>query len=160
KLKPLAETCGFTYEFLYAADLVDPQRGPLFQGTDEELILSRYPIQKHAVRLLHSALFVPGTQNRDQQFFARHVLFARIHHPVGPIDVFTTHLAASEDFGDNKCDSSVDFGNGVEVSVPCPTECDPLHQTVRECEALQVANFVKKHHHGPLPAFITGDLNA
>src|SRR4029434_1792684 len=63
KLPSLTEMCGFAYTLLYAADLIDPQRGPLFQGTDEELILSRYPILKQEVRLLPSALFVPGQQN-------------------------------------------------------------------------------------------------
>jgi endonuclease/exonuclease/phosphatase family metal-dependent hydrolase len=160
KLPSLTEMCGFAYTPLYAADLIDPQRGPLFQGTDEELILSRYPILKQEVRLLHSALFVPGPQNRAQQFFARHVLFARIDHPVGQLDVFTTHLAASEDFGDNTCDSRVSFpAAGMMFEVPCPAACD-RSQTVRECQARQVVNFVKKRHHGPAPAFIMGDFNA
>jgi endonuclease/exonuclease/phosphatase family metal-dependent hydrolase len=163
KLKPFAETCGFAYAFLYAADLIDPQQGPLFQRTDEELILSRYPIQQQEVRLLHSALYVPGEPTLH--FFARHVLFARIKHPVGPLDVFTTHLAASEDFGDNPCNSEVTFPpalfppDGLQFTVSCPAECAPS-QTVRECEARQVANFVKEHHHGPRPVFITGDFNA
>jgi endonuclease/exonuclease/phosphatase family metal-dependent hydrolase len=134
--------------------------GPFFQGTDEELILSRYPIVEHDLLLLHSALFTPD--DPTQQFFARHVLFARINHPVGPIDVFTTHLAASEDFGENMCASLVSFPfppGDITFDVPCPAECDPS-QPVRACEARQVANFVKKRHHGSLPAFITGDFNA
>jgi endonuclease/exonuclease/phosphatase family metal-dependent hydrolase len=160
KLEPFARVCGFKYEFLYAADLIRPLQGPFLQGLDEELILSRYPIQEHEVRLLHSAFFVPGLKNRARQFFARHVLFARIAHPVGPIDVFTTHLAASDDLGENPCDSHVSFpAVDIAFDVPCPAECDP-GMTIRECEAHQVANFVKKHHHGPLPAFITGDFNA
>jgi endonuclease/exonuclease/phosphatase family metal-dependent hydrolase len=160
KLEPFARVCGFQYEFLYAADLIGPLQGPFLQGIDEELILSRYPIQEHEVRLLHSTFFVPGIKNRARQFFARHVLFARIAHPVGPIDVFTTHLAASEDLGENPCDSHVSFpAVDIAFDVPCPAECDP-RMTIRECEAHQVANFVKQHHHGPLPAFITGDFNA
>ena len=174
KLKPLARVCGFKYEFLYAADLIDPQKGPLFQRTDEELILSRYPIAQAKVRLLHSALFVPDVSNAPPelrpflQAFARHVLFARIHHPVGLIDIFTTHLAASEDFGDNNCHSKESFSfplpdeqgtSNIMFDVPCPEECDPL-QTLRECEARQVANFVKELHKVGTPAFVTGDLNA
>jgi endonuclease/exonuclease/phosphatase family metal-dependent hydrolase len=159
-LEPFAGVCGFKYEFLYAADLISPLQGPFLQGLDEELILSRYPIQEQDVRLLHSAFFVPGLENRARQFFARHVLFARIAHPVGPIDVFTTHLAASDDLGENPCDSHVSFpAVDIAFDVPCPAECDGA-KTIRECEARQVANFVKEHHHGPLPAFITGDFNA
>jgi endonuclease/exonuclease/phosphatase family metal-dependent hydrolase len=152
KLKSLTEVCGFEYTLLY-----HPVPDTLFEGTDEELILSRYPIRQAEIRLLHSALFPPTLP--ALQFFARHVLFARIDHPVGPIDVFTTHLASSDDFGDNACNSLLDFGNGIVVVVPCPTECDPL-QTVRACEARQVARFVEERHDVLTPAFITGDFNA
>src|SRR5262249_19130021 len=41
-LPPLSQVCGFEYSLLYAADLVTPPQAPLLQGTDEELILSRY----------------------------------------------------------------------------------------------------------------------
>jgi endonuclease/exonuclease/phosphatase family metal-dependent hydrolase len=158
-LTPFAQVCGFEYRLLSATDLVTPPLAPVFQGTDEELILSRYPIVQEDIRLLHSALYVPT--NPALRFFARHVLFARIQHPVGLIDVFTTHLAASEDFGDNPCHSQVSFPllGGVTFDVPCPAECDPS-QTVRECEARQVANFVKELHGVSTPAFITGDFNA
>ena len=158
-LTPLSQVCGFEYSFLYAADLVTPPQAPVFQGTDEELILSRYPIVQQDVLLLHSALYEPT--NPALHFFARHVLFARIQHPVGVIDVFTTHLAASEDFGDNPCHSQVSFPllGGVTFDVPCPAACDPS-QTVRVCEARQVVNFVKAHHDVPTPAFLTGDFNA
>jgi hypothetical protein len=50
KLKPLARVCGFEYTPLYR-----PVPAPLFVGTDEELILSRYPILESEIRLLHSA---------------------------------------------------------------------------------------------------------
>jgi hypothetical protein len=43
--------------------------------------------------------------------------------------------------------------------VACPAACDPS-QTVRECEAVQVANFVTARHDVPTPAFLTGDFNA
>jgi len=166
--------CGYK-EVIYGADPAIPlDQRPLFEGTDEELILSRYPVMRDpttqkdikAILLLHSALYVPGEPNL--QFFARHVLFARIDHPVGPLDVFTTHLAASEDFGDNPCNSEVTFPpalfppQGLQFTVSCPAECDPS-QTVRACEARQVANFVKGRHvvsEVPTPAFITGDFNA
>jgi len=158
-LPPLSQVCGFEYNFLYAADLVTPPQAPLFQGTDEELILSRYPIVEQDLRLLHSALYDPT--NPALRFFARHVLFARIQHPVGLIDVFTTHLAASEDFGDNPCHSQLSFPlfGGVTFDVACPAECD-ASATVRVCEARQVVNFVKAHHDVPTPGFLTGDFNA
>jgi endonuclease/exonuclease/phosphatase family metal-dependent hydrolase len=165
KLKPFAAVCGFEYTYLYAADpTVAPDPSPLFQGTDEELILSRYPIVQHDLLLLHSALFPPDDPTHTQQFFARHVLFARVDHPVGLIDVFTTHLAASEDFGDNPCHSQVSFPSfGVTFDVPCPTAapsgCE-LTQTVRECQARQVARFVEQRHDVRTSAFITGDFNA
>jgi endonuclease/exonuclease/phosphatase family metal-dependent hydrolase len=152
QLESLAEVCGFAYTLLY-----QPVPGTLFEGSDEELILSRYPILQSDIRLLHSALFSPTIP--ALQFFARHVLFARIDHPAGPIDVFTTHLASSADFGDNACNSFLDFGNGIMVFVPCPAECDSS-QTVRVCQARQVAHFVTERHNVPTPAFITGDFNA
>jgi hypothetical protein len=46
--------------------------------------------------------------------------------------------------------------------VPCPEECD-LSQTIRECEARQVANFVKERRQDngdDTLIVITGDLNA
>lgn len=159
-LPSLAKACGFTYGVVFDhTALRNPLDLPCMpgRGIDEELILSRYPIKTPEIRLLHSALYVPGQPLL--QFFARHVLFVRIDHPVGPIDVFTTHLAASEDFGDNPCDSQVDFGNGFVVLVPCPAECDGA-KTVRQCEARQVANFVKELHDVSTSAFITGDFNA
>lgn len=161
------EDCGSEYKYVvYGTDLPLDQH-PLFEGTDEELILSRYPIEQPEIRLLHSALFVPTPPPHSSPFlqaFARHVLFVRIvDHPVGhPINVFTTHLAASEDFGDNPCDSLLRFPSaGLIFDVSCPAECDGT-ETVRQCEARQVANFVKEHlqdNDDPL-TLITGDFNA
>src|SRR5712691_10358182 len=70
--------------------------------------------------------------------------------------------------GDNTCHSNESFSlplpdeqgtANITFDVPCPAECDPS-QTVRECEARQVANFVQERHDVPTPAFITGDFNA
>jgi len=152
KLEPFAEVCGFRYELLYS-----PVLGTQFEGTDEELILSRYPIVDHEIRLLHSALFPP-----DQpflQFFARHVLFARIEHPVGLVDVFTSHLSASGDFATSACNSQVELGGFLIVKVPCPPECE-ASQTVRECQARQLALFVEERHDISTPAYVSGDMNA
>jgi endonuclease/exonuclease/phosphatase family metal-dependent hydrolase len=145
QLELQAQACDFQYELLYL-----PVSSTFFEGTDEELILSRYPILKAESRLLHSALY---------PFFARHVLFARIDHPVGPVDVFTTHLSSEADFATNACNSMVDFGGGLVISVPCPLECDSL-QTVRECQAQQLALFVEGRHDVRTPAYVSGDMNA
>ncbi len=153
KLGSFAEVCGFRYELLY-----QPVLNTAFEGTDEELILSRYPIVDSESRLLHSALF--PLDQPFLQFFARHALFARIDHPVGMIDVFTTHLSASGDFAANTCHSRVELGGGfIVVDVPCPPECDAT-QTVRECQARQLALFVEAHHDIATPAYVSGDINA
>ncbi len=152
QLGPLVTVCGFQYELLYL-----PVPGTFFEGTDEELILSRYPIVEAESRLLHSALFPPEIE--DLQFFARHVLFARIDHPVGPIDVFTTHLSSGSDFAANNCNSLADLGGGFMIFVPCPEECDPT-KSVRVCQALQLALFVEERHDVSTPAYVSGDMNA
>ena len=162
------EDCGSEYPYVrYSAALpLNPR--PLFEGTDGELILSRYPIEHAEVRLLHSALFVPLPPPNSSPFlqaFARHVLFARIiDHPVGhPIHVFTMHLAASDDLGDNPCDSLLSFPSaGLTFDVSCPAECDGA-ETVRQCQARQVANFVKEHlqeKDDDTLTVIAGDINA
>jgi endonuclease/exonuclease/phosphatase family metal-dependent hydrolase len=152
KLAPVAEVCGFQYKLLYL-----PAPSTQFEGTDEELILSRYPIVDSELRLLHSALFPPGQP--FLQFFARHVLFARIDHPVGMIDVFTTHLSSSGDFASNTCNSRAELGGVITIEVACPSECE-ASQTVRECQARQLALFVEERHDIATPAYVSGDMNA
>ncbi len=113
-------------------------------GVDEEMVLSRYPIVNSEVRQLHSALG-PG--------FTRHVLWVRIDHPVGPMDVFTTHLASGGDGATDLC-SSV-------MALPCPAECIAIPElTFRECQAIQLVDFVQEKHGLNTPALITGDLNS
>ncbi len=143
--------CGFRYELVFA-----PIPIGLIQVTDEELILSRYPVLDSETRLLHSALFVPGG---FPQLFARHALYVRVDHPTGPVDVFTTHLASGSDFATNACDSFADLGSGVTARVACPAECDPAG-SVRECQARQLVLFAEERHDVAHPAFVTGDLNA
>jgi endonuclease/exonuclease/phosphatase family metal-dependent hydrolase len=160
--------CSSAYPYISYSAALTPDPRPLFEGTDGALLLSRYPIEHAEVRLLHSALFVPLPPPNSSPFlqaFARHVLFARIvDHPVGhPIQVFTTHLAASEDFGDNPCASLLRFpAAGLTFDVACPAECDGA-ETVRQCEARQVANFVKEHlqeQGAETLTVIAGDINA
>jgi hypothetical protein len=89
----LAAACGFAYTVVF-----DPaaRRGAstLGRGIDEELILSRSPVLAQEVLPLYSPL---------APFFVRHVLYARLAHPLGPLDVFTTHLAAPSDLATAAC---------------------------------------------------------
>jgi endonuclease/exonuclease/phosphatase family metal-dependent hydrolase len=147
RLPALEHACSFAYHLIFdRAAARPPAQG---RGTDEELILSRYPVRVQEVRPLYNPL-VP--------FFFRHVLYARIHHPRGPVDVFTTHLGSSSDLASLPC--------GVNVLPPplasptCPAECLAFVDTVRECQARQVALFVEERHDVPEPAILSGDLNA
>lgn len=104
-------------------------------GVDDQLILSRYPVVEQEVLLLY----------RD----FRSLTYARIDHPIGPLDVVTTHLASSADRGDAPC---VD---------DCPRECVAAGAaTVRDCQAVQVAQYVDLRHDVDGPALVTGDFNA
>ena len=98
-------------------------------------------------------------------FFFRRVLHARIDHPVGLLDVFTTHLASDSDLATLPC--------GFQVPPPFPRARPPLVPptcmacndtgracSVRECQAKQAAAFVEAQHKGPKPALLSGDLNA
>jgi endonuclease/exonuclease/phosphatase family metal-dependent hydrolase len=83
----------------------------------------------------------------------RHALHARIDHPLGPIDVFSTHLASGSDFATNPC--------GAPPFGACPAECVLAGAaTVRECQAVQLAAFVTAEHDVDEPAFVVGDFNA
>src|SRR5262245_29533212 len=159
-LPTLAAVCGFTYEIVFDPAALRQLNPPPCDGSelkpcrgiDEELILTRYPVLASEVLALYGPL---------APLFSRHVLYAQIAHPIGPVDVFTTHLAADVDFDSEKC--------GVEVlpfSPVCPSECVPASGnpedtiTVRECQAKQVAAFVEEKHKVPEPAIISGDFNA
>jgi endonuclease/exonuclease/phosphatase family metal-dependent hydrolase len=152
---PAAEAaCGFRYQVVFDPPMDPPRADDRIKGDDEEMILSRYPVLGAELRLLHSALFAPPRF----EFSSRHALWARIDHPLGPLDVFTSHLASNGDFARNPCHSVLDFGQGFVVEAPCPTECD-ASQTVRECQARQLALFVEERHDVPGPALVTGDFN-
>jgi endonuclease/exonuclease/phosphatase family metal-dependent hydrolase len=112
--------------------------GPRLLGRDDEMILTRYPVLATEQRPLF-----PGF---------RHALWARIDHPLGPVDVFTTHLASSSDGAEARCDVA---------SGPCPDECLAAGaQTRRDCQAVQMAFFVEeKVADGDGPALVTGDFN-
>lgn len=107
-------------------------------GPDESVVLSRHPVLAMAVQPLF-----PGF---------RKALHVRVDHPLGPLDVYTTHLAAGVDAGNLGCDVG---------SPRCPDECVAAGAQVRrDCQAVQLAAFVEATHSGDTPAVITGDFNA
>jgi endonuclease/exonuclease/phosphatase family metal-dependent hydrolase len=120
----VAGVCGGTYAVTYEA----------VNAIDDALVLSRVPVVSHAVQRLHRNF--------------RNVLWTRHDHPAGPLDVFTTHLAAGIDGGPQPC------------GVDCPAACVAAGAaTVRECQAVQVAEAVAARE-GGAPALVTGDFNA
>jgi endonuclease/exonuclease/phosphatase family metal-dependent hydrolase len=113
-------------------------------GIDEEMVISRYSIFQTLVLELHSAL-APG--------FTRHVLRVRIAHPLGPLHVFTTHLSSGSDDATDPC--------GANPGNPCPVECIAAGATTyRECQAVQLVDFVEASQGASMPAVVSGDLNA
>lgn len=145
RLGHLAETCGFRYQIVYDEA----------QGIDEELILTRYPVLTSQRYDLHSVYGTPVP------FFDRHVLYARIDHPIGPVDVFTTHLSSTYDLADTSCEVQYKILGLSILRKPCPAECIAAGaRTVRACQAVQLARYVAQWHDGSTPAVITGDLNA
>lgn len=122
----LADACPFEYAFVY-------KRTSL--GVDDEMVLSRFPIVTSEVHPLYHGF--------------RTVLFARIDHPIGAVDIFSTHLASSSDGAQLPCEGD------------CPPECVAAGAaTVRECQSVQMAGFVAARHDVPGPAVATGDYNA
>ncbi len=111
-----------------------------FQQTfpaDDSLILSRYA--------------VVSNQSVDLYGPVRYAQHARLDHPIGLLDVFSTHLASSSDLATAPCGS-------FEA---CPAECVAAGaSTVRQCQAVQLANHVAAAHDVAPPAFIVGDFNA
>jgi endonuclease/exonuclease/phosphatase family metal-dependent hydrolase len=121
----LASVCPFPYESAYITINV----------VDDAMILSRYPIGSAEVT------------NLWKDF--RNVLHARVDHPIGPIDVFSTHLASGAD------------GAGLPCDVGCPPECVAAGAVnTRECQAVQAVLLVEERHDISTPAFLTGDFNA
>src|SRR5262249_11820323 len=80
----------------------------------------------------------------------RSLIHARIDHPAGPIDVYSTHLSSGSDFATNPCGF---FG-------PCPPECVAAGAaTVRDCQATQIPLLIERSHDVSAPALLTGDFN-
>ncbi|MDG2307643.1 MAG: endonuclease/exonuclease/phosphatase family protein [Candidatus Binatia bacterium] len=110
-------------------------QGERLNQVDDETVLSRYPLEK--------------TEQLDLFGDFRRVLLTRITHPSGPLDVYSTHLASSADAGNSAC---------VEN---CPQECrDAGVDTVRDCQAVQLVDFVRRTHDVSNAALVTGDMNA
>jgi endonuclease/exonuclease/phosphatase family metal-dependent hydrolase len=105
---------------------------------DDEMIFSRYPL------LIDEILDLLGP--------LRNVLHVRIDHPIGPLDVYATHLASGSDSATSPCAGT--FG-------PCPAECvAAAASTVRECQAVQMARHIETTHDVPTLALALGDFNA
>lgn len=122
--------CPFAYEVRSAT-------APDRLGPDESVVLSRYPVASIASQPLF-----PGF---------RKVVHAVVDHPLGALDVYTTHLASGADGATVPCDGPA----------RCPDECFTAGaQTRRECQAVQMARHVEATHAGDAPAVITGDFNA
>lgn len=121
----LLDICPFPYELVYMAG----------NNIDDSLLLTRYPAIATELRFLKNNF--------------RNVLFARIDHPAGALDVFSTHLASSSDGGPNPCGAN------------CPPECVAAGAvTLRDCQAVQTALMVEELHDIAPPAVLLGDFNS
>jgi len=151
ELPVLQASCGFVYQVVYL-----PFLPSLVAETDEELVLSRYPVLHAETHLLHSAMYT-----EEFQIFPRHLLYVRIDHPTGQVDVYTTHLSSGSDAATNDCDSFRELipGSGIGPRVSCPSECDP-DDTVRACQAEQLALYVEETRGPDNLALVSGDFNA
>ena len=119
-----ATGCPFTYEVGFEPQL----------GVDDAIVLSRYPIVSLETQFLYKNF--------------RHVTHVRVDHPLGAVDVYTTHLASSSDNAQSPC------------SGDCPPECVSAGAaTVRQCQGVQVGEYVASTHDVATPAVVTGDFN-
>ncbi len=123
----LARACPFAYEAIYI---------PTTLHVDDEMILSRYPVTQAQVSMLYGGF--------------RSVLWARLDHPVGALDVFSTHLSSDSDLALDPCTEATH----------CPAECMAAGTaSKRDCQALQLRVFVEEKHDVAAPAVIAGDFN-
>jgi len=121
----LADLCAAPYALVQGANR---------PGVDDETVLTRYPVLEVEQLVLYRGF--------------RRALFIRIDHPIGPLDVFTTHLASGSDGAQQPC------------AEDCPAECVAAGAAnVRECQAVQLAQFVERRHDVAWPALVSGDFN-
>jgi endonuclease/exonuclease/phosphatase family metal-dependent hydrolase len=103
---------------------------------DDTLLLTRRPVLEAENVPLH-----PGF---------RVALFVRLDHPTGRAELISTHLASSSDGATDPC----------EGTAACPAECVAAGAaTVRDCQAVQVADLAMLRHDPAAPAFVAGDFN-
>ena len=103
-------------------------------AVDDAMLLTRVPVVTSSVTKLRGGF--------------RNLLFVRLDHPLGPLDVFVTHLASDSDGATAPC------GDG------CPAECVAAGATVRrDCQSVQVAALVGRLHTVATPALVAGDFN-
>src|SRR6185295_16313248 len=113
------DICPFPYQVVYLGG----------NHVDDSLLLSRYPVIADELRVLRGGF--------------RNVLYARIDHPTGALDVFSTHLASGSDGGPNPCGPT------------CPAECVSAGAvTLRDCQAVQTALMVEELHDVAGPALL------
>lgn len=121
-----ASVCPFPYELVL---------GESRTGVDDELVLSRYPTSGIGQFPLFGGF--------------RRILWTRIDHPEGPVDIFSTHLASGADGGPSPCGEA------------CPLAClEAGAETVRDCQAVQLVAYVEATRDLSRPALIAGDMNA
>ena len=121
-----SDVCPFPYQVVM---------GPRLTRVDDELVLSRHPVERIEQKRLIGDF--------------RSVLWTRIAHPTGPLDVYSTHLASGADGATNPCGEN------------CPATCvEAGAATIRECQAVQMVEFIERTHDVPGPALATGDMNA
>ena len=102
---------------------------------DDEAVLSRYPVTAVEQRTLYRNF--------------RRVLLTRIDHPTGPLDVYSTHLASGADGATQPCGDD------------CPPGCVAAGASnVRECQSVQMADFIEDTHDPATLGLIAGDFNA
>ncbi len=103
-------------------------------GVDDPSVLTRHPVVSSAVTNLYKGF--------------RNMMHVRVDHPLGPIDVFTTHLASSSD------------GAQLPCAGDCPSECVAAGATtVRECQGVQIGALAAAAHDVSAPAIVAGDFN-
>jgi len=123
-LDALPSLCAGVYEAVYVGQ----------NFFDDELHLVRHP-----VTAVEAPTLYPGF---------RTALWTRLDHPLGPLDVFSTHLAATGDGAQRGCGRD------------CPPECVAAEASnTRQCQSVQMAAFVAARHDVPTPALVAGDLN-
>ena len=120
----LPSLCGGAYQALYDAT----------NRLDDAMILSRVPSLGLEVIRLYGNF--------------RNILHVRLDHPLGPLDVFTTHLGTAAAGFPDTCTGD------------CPPECVAAGAaTLLQCQAVQLAQLVEDRRRGPNPAVVSGDFN-